>query len=162
MHLCKGMAVVRLRGNIAHGKREELVAQASSRRLQVSLAWLGLASHEQGLLRGMLCHSALISLLRTGNALPWLGHKTGPFAGERPPRVPQTHLHLLTMAEERKYRALVCSHLGNPTDTSSHAPLKVLQQAAAPNLQPNSVRIKITAAGLNFADALQVQGQYQE
>lgn len=57
-------------------------------------------------------------------------------------------------------KALVCTQLGDP----SVPDLKVLRVADVqpPTLPPNSVRIRVTAGSLNFADALQVQGQYQE
>ena len=59
-------------------------------------------------------------------------------------------------------RALVCQKLGNPGEQGNHAPLRVVEQAPPGPVPPNGVRIKIAAASLNFADALQVQGQYQE
>ena len=59
-------------------------------------------------------------------------------------------------------RALVCQKLGNPGEQGNHAPLRVSEQAPPGPVPPNGVRIKIAAASLNFADALQVQGQYQE
>lgn len=60
----------------------------------------------------------------------------------------------------RTVKALLCEKLGNP----SAPDLSVLKvtQVPAPRLTANSVRIRVIAAGVNFADALQVQGQYQE
>lgn len=62
--------------------------------------------------------------------------------------------------EQRTVKALVCEKLGNP----AHADISVLKvsKVPAPYLPPNCVRIRVVAAGLNFADALQIQGQYQE
>jgi NADPH:quinone reductase-like Zn-dependent oxidoreductase len=61
------------------------------------------------------------------------------------------------MAEHRPIRVLLCDKLGNPADTSSHAPLKVVERPAPTAMQPNSVRIKVLAAALNYADALLIQ-----
>ncbi|KAK9820930.1 hypothetical protein WJX74_009349 [Apatococcus lobatus] len=58
-------------------------------------------------------------------------------------------------------RALVCEQLGNPLDPKTSG-LKVSPDTEAPKLTPKAVRIKVSAASLNFADALQVQGLYQE
>lgn len=55
-------------------------------------------------------------------------------------------------------RALVIKKLGDPTlPLSSAGPLKLSMQTAVPAMTPNGVRIKVTAAALNFADALQVK-----
>lgn len=62
--------------------------------------------------------------------------------------------------EQRTVKALVCEKLGNPA-LADISVLKV-SKIAAPYLPPNCVRIRVVAAGLNFADALQIQGQYQE
>lgn len=58
-------------------------------------------------------------------------------------------------------RALVCSELGNPTLDGPDAPLSWTEHLGLPKVPPMHVRIRVIAAGLNFADALQVQGQYQ-
>ena len=36
-----------------------------------------------------------------------------------------------------------------------------LEEAESPNLQPHQVRIRVRAAGVNFADSLMVGGSYQ-
>ncbi|KAK9809173.1 hypothetical protein WJX72_010753 [[Myrmecia] bisecta] len=60
-------------------------------------------------------------------------------------------------------RALLCKQLGNPlTKEAEKKPLKVVDDHPSPALPANGVRILVTAAGFNFADVLQVQGQYQE
>lgn len=53
-------------------------------------------------------------------------------------------------------KALVCSELGDPTSGSG---LQVVHHHASPekSLRARDVRIKVVAASLNFADALQVQ-----
>lgn len=61
------------------------------------------------------------------------------------------------MAEQRTIKVLLCERLGDPSNTTSHRPLRLVEQAPPANLSPASVRIKVTAAGLNFADSLQVQ-----
>ncbi|KAK9915971.1 hypothetical protein WJX75_006753 [Coccomyxa subellipsoidea] len=60
-------------------------------------------------------------------------------------------------------RALVCSKLGDPLATEiGKNPLDIVQNHPKPELRDRDVRIQIVAASLNFADALQVQGQYQD
>lgn len=61
--------------------------------------------------------------------------------------------------EQRTYRALVCEKLGHPGEPlgAPHAALKLKQVPAPALTHPNSVRIKVAAAALNFADALQLQ-----
>src|SRR5215467_13660170 len=51
-------------------------------------------------------------------------------------------------------RAVICRQFGDP------ATLKV-EQAAAPDMRADCVRIRVEAAGVNFADTLMVQGRYQ-
>jgi NADPH2:quinone reductase len=51
-------------------------------------------------------------------------------------------------------RAVICRQFGDPST------LKV-EQAAAPEMREGCVRIRIEAAGVNFADTLIVQGRYQ-
>src|SRR6478736_8616477 len=45
----------------------------------------------------------------------------------------------------------------------SFAPLDalVIEERPSPELAPGQVRVRVTAAGVNFVDALLVQGQYQ-
>ncbi|EFN51151.1 hypothetical protein CHLNCDRAFT_59824 [Chlorella variabilis] len=70
------------------------------------------------------------------------------------------------MSEEegRTYKALLCERLGDPQEQLGrpHSALRVARLPAPPLTHPNSVRIRVAAAALNFADALQLQGQYQE
>lgn len=57
-----------------------------------------------------------------------------------------------------KMRALVIKQLGDPTlPLSPSGPLSLSTQTATPPMTPNGVRIRVTAAALNFADALQVK-----
>lgn len=58
------------------------------------------------------------------------------------------------MADAGTYRAIVCTALG------SIEQLELRRLARAP-LPPNSVRVAIKAAGLNFPDVLMVRGAYQ-
>jgi NADPH2:quinone reductase len=55
---------------------------------------------------------------------------------------------------EPTYRAVVCEALGPPESLQ----LRVLPRRA---LAPGTVRVAITAAGINFPDALTIQGLYQ-
>ncbi len=55
-------------------------------------------------------------------------------------------------------RALVCEQLGNPLDPKASG-LRLVPDQEPPKLSPHAVRIKVAAASLNFADALQVQVQ---
>lgn len=67
-----------------------------------------------------------------------------------------------TMASsKRKMKALVVAKLGDPTASLDVGVLKLEQQHPVPPLPPGSVRVRVVAAGLNFADMLQVQGTYQ-
>lgn len=67
-------------------------------------------------------------------------------------------------------RAVICEHLGDPLDPPPNAPgaaLRVRDDWPAPLPQgalppAGHVRVKIAAASLNFADLLQVAGQYQD
>src|SRR5690242_12057084 len=52
-------------------------------------------------------------------------------------------------------RAVLCKKWGGPEDL-------VIEDVSAPSLRPNAARIKVHAAGLNFADLLLIAGQYQE
>ncbi|KAI3431798.1 hypothetical protein D9Q98_010551 [Chlorella vulgaris] len=60
------------------------------------------------------------------------------------------------------FKALLCERLGDPQETMGkpHSALRVARMPVSP-LPNSSVRIKVAAAALNFADALQLQGQYQ-
>jgi NADPH2:quinone reductase len=51
-------------------------------------------------------------------------------------------------------RAVICRQFGDPTS------LKV-EHAAPPAMREGCVRIRVQAAGINFADSLMVQGRYQ-
>lgn len=52
-------------------------------------------------------------------------------------------------------RAVLCKEWGGPEKL-------LVEDVPAPSLRPNSVRIDVHAAGVNFADLLLVAGQYQE
>jgi NADPH:quinone reductase-like Zn-dependent oxidoreductase len=55
-------------------------------------------------------------------------------------------------------KALVCTQLGDPlSDDASKKPLQLKQDHPAPPLKDGAVRIRVVAASLNFADALQLQ-----
>ena len=56
--------------------------------------------------------------------------------------------------------ALVCTRLGDPSTPigTAEAPLKLREVASQLPLEPYSVRVKVAAASLNYADALVVQG----
>lgn len=51
-------------------------------------------------------------------------------------------------------RAIVCEAFGEPEDLTVH-------QLAAPPCGPNQVRVHVWASGVNYVDALFVQGRYQ-
>eukprot|EP00890_Picochlorum_soloecismus_P003034 jgi/Picsp_1/3731/NSC_06567-R1_quinone oxidoreductase-like protein 2 homolog len=57
-------------------------------------------------------------------------------------------------------KSLVCEKLGDPA-TSSNV-LRVVRHERNTTCPSNCVRIKVISASLNFADALQIQGIYQE
>ncbi|KAK9818978.1 hypothetical protein WJX81_001512 [Elliptochloris bilobata] len=61
-------------------------------------------------------------------------------------------------------KALICKQLGHPLATDDKKPLKLVQNhpQPSPSLPANGVRIRVTAAALNFSDALQIQGLYQD
>ena len=69
------------------------------------------------------------------------------------PRAPQE--------QPRTYKALLCERLGDPTAGlgSPQAPLRLAVLPALPLTQPGSVRVRVAAAALNFADALQLQAR---
>jgi NADPH:quinone reductase len=52
-------------------------------------------------------------------------------------------------------RAVLCKDWGGPEKL-------VVEEVSAPSLRANAARIKVHAAGLNFADLLLIAGQYQE
>jgi len=56
------------------------------------------------------------------------------------------------------YRALVCSSLGDPLASTADPTALAVQSLPRPDLKKGQVRIAIVAAGLNFADLLQVHG----
>lgn len=63
----------------------------------------------------------------------------------------------------REIKSVVCRTLGDPSSTSNNC--LVVEYSNSDRdipLPPNSVRIKVVAAALNFADSLQIQGVYQE
>ena len=60
-------------------------------------------------------------------------------------------------------KALVCAQLGSPVAPVGAAGSALqLQHVPSAACQPKSVRLRVVAAALNFADALIVQGKYQE
>lgn len=61
-------------------------------------------------------------------------------------------------------RAVVCRKLGDPTlpFDAPNCPLELVNDQPQAKLGPRDVRIRVVAAALNFADALMVQGKYQE
>lgn len=61
-------------------------------------------------------------------------------------------------------RQVVCHKLGDATlpFDAPDCPLRLEPDAPRQALKPGTVRVKIAAAALNFADALQVKGTYQE
>lgn len=61
-------------------------------------------------------------------------------------------------------RAVVCRKLGDPTLSfdAPNCPLELVNDHPQAKLGPRDVRIRVVAAALNFADALMVQGKYQE
>lgn len=54
-------------------------------------------------------------------------------------------------------RAVVCEKLGDPTLPLGSGVLRLAQDVPAPEVQPGHIRVRVTAASLNFPDALQVQ-----
>ena len=55
-------------------------------------------------------------------------------------------------------RALVCTQLGDPlSGDAEKKPLQLKDDVPSPPMKDTSVRIKVQAAALNFADALQLQ-----
>lgn len=55
-------------------------------------------------------------------------------------------------------RALVCKKLGDPLAIEpDQNPLELVHDRPKPSLREREVKIKVVAASLNFADALQVQ-----
>ena len=50
--------------------------------------------------------------------------------------------------------AAVCTKLG--------APLSLLTDWALPAPKPHQLKLKVAAAGVNFADVLQARGEYQD
>ena len=77
-------------------------------------------------------------------------------------------ISLLPIQVSESMRALVCTQLASPLEAirapseSGKGPLELHNNYPAPALQPSFVRIKVLAASINFADALQLQGLYQE
>lgn len=62
------------------------------------------------------------------------------------------------MPQGSDFKALLCERLGDPQETMGkpHSALRVARMPVSP-LPNSSVRIKVAAAALNFADALQLQ-----
>lgn len=62
--------------------------------------------------------------------------------------------------------ALLCRNLGDPAqvpDSSATSPLTISNSHPIPQLNsPTSVRVRVKATSLNFANYLQIQGKYQE
>ena len=66
---------------------------------------------------------------------------------------------------QRHFKALQCHQLGNPTEPLRHkdSPLRLVNLPSdSLYLPPNGVRIRVVAAGVNFADLLQMQGQVSQ
>lgn len=59
-------------------------------------------------------------------------------------------------------RAAVCRRLGDPAGVAADGPALELEEVPRRALQPSELRIRVAAAGVNFADVLQLQGRYQE
>lgn len=72
-----------------------------------------------------------------------------------------TSSRAIMAASKRKMKALVVAKLGDPTGPMESGVLNLEAQHPVPQLPPGSVRIRVVAASLNFADLLQVQGSYQ-
>ena len=51
-------------------------------------------------------------------------------------------------------KAIFCNKLGGPENL-------ILGETVSPTPGPNDVHIRVRAAGLNFADSLQIAGKYQ-
>src|SRR5690348_4100575 len=56
--------------------------------------------------------------------------------------------------EEQEMKAIRCREWGTPD-------VLRLEEAESPSLKPHQVRIRVRAAGVNFADSLMVGGTYQ-
>jgi NADPH:quinone reductase-like Zn-dependent oxidoreductase len=56
----------------------------------------------------------------------------------------------------------VCRRLGDPAGVAADGPALELEEVPRRALQPSELRIRVAAAGVNFADVLQLQGRYQE
>lgn len=61
--------------------------------------------------------------------------------------------------EEKRQKSLVCTHIGDPSSNLDVVYTPSSQRRTCP---PTSVRIKVCAASINFADMLQIAGLYQE
>lgn len=59
-------------------------------------------------------------------------------------------------------RAALCRRLGDPAGGASAAPALAVEDVVRRELAEREVRIRVAAAGVNFADVLQLQGKYQE
>eukprot|EP00878_Enallax_costatus_P026501 GHUV01028443.1.p1 GENE.GHUV01028443.1~~GHUV01028443.1.p1 ORF type:complete len:293 (+),score=92.02 GHUV01028443.1:330-1208(+) len=58
-------------------------------------------------------------------------------------------------------RAVVCEKLGDPTLPLGSGVLRLAEDVPTPEAQPGCIKVRVTAASLNFPDALQIKGQYQ-
>lgn len=71
-----------------------------------------------------------------------------------------------TLEESSEMEALVCTNLGDPTASSSSSvqyPLTLSRTHPIPEFDsPTSVRVRVKATSLNFANYLQILGKYQE
>jgi hypothetical protein len=54
-------------------------------------------------------------------------------------------------------RAIVCEQLGDPTQPLGSGVLRLKDDQPAPEIKPGCIRVRVTAASLNFPDALQVK-----
>lgn len=54
-------------------------------------------------------------------------------------------------------RAVLCENLGDPCTPLGQGVLKIVDDQPVPELPPQCIRIKVTAASLNFPDTLQIK-----
>ena len=87
-------------------------------------------------------------------------HRLGPRHPSAPPGL-HSPVPAQEEAQPRRYRALLCERLGDPQEALGrpHSALALAALPAAPLPHPSAVRIRVAAAALNFADALQLQAR---
>ncbi|GAB2288004.1 hypothetical protein Dimus_022351 [Dionaea muscipula] len=72
-------------------------------------------------------------------------------------------LLLVKKVEERKMEALVVKKLGDPTNFGDNSSILLSRSEPIPELDsPTSVRVRVRATSINFANYLQIMGKYQE